>query len=229
MTPAPAGGPHRTHAVLNQVPPLAGHDVADDPALLAGLAREGAGWAETGLHELGTAAGAADTAEHARLANEHPPVLRSHDAQGNRIDEVEFHPSWHVLLGTAVRAGLHAAPVVRAGARRAGGPGGQVLRVVAGRGRARLPGVDDLRRGTRAAPRAGPGPPVRAAAGGPGVRPGAAAPGGQGRAAGRDGDDREAGRVGRARRDDPGRAGPRRRGRRPPGHRAQVVLLRADE
>jgi len=122
MTSAAVGRPHPTHAVLNQVPPLAGHDVADDPALLAGLAREGAGWAEPDLHELGTLAGAADTAEHARLANEHPPVLRSHDAQGNRIDEVEFHPSWHVLLGTAVRAGLHAAPWVQPE------PGAQVAR-----------------------------------------------------------------------------------------------------
>ena len=37
-------------------------------------------------------------------------MLRTHDARGHRIDEVEFHPSWHVLLGTAVRHGLHAAP-----------------------------------------------------------------------------------------------------------------------
>ena len=37
-------------------------------------------------------------------------MLRSHDGRGNRIDEVEFHPSWHVLLGTAVRHGLHATP-----------------------------------------------------------------------------------------------------------------------
>jgi putative acyl-CoA dehydrogenase len=37
-------------------------------------------------------------------------VLRTHDARGQRIDEVEFHPSWHVLLGTAVSHGLHAAP-----------------------------------------------------------------------------------------------------------------------
>src|ERR1039458_6115771 len=48
-----------THEVLNQVPPLAGHDVADDPALLAALDREGAAWAASGLHELGALAGAA--------------------------------------------------------------------------------------------------------------------------------------------------------------------------
>ncbi len=110
MTSLQAAGPHLTHDVLNQVPPLSGYDVADDPALLAAAAREGAGWAETGLHELGELAGAAQTQEHARLANEHPPVLRTHDARGHRIDEVEFHPSWHVLLGTAVGHGLHAAP-----------------------------------------------------------------------------------------------------------------------
>jgi len=111
MTPLQsATGPHLTHDVLNQVPLLAGYDVADDPALLSAAGREGAGWAEAELHELGELAGARETQEHARLANEHPPVLRTHDARGHRIDEVEFHPSWHVLLGTAVGHGLHAAP-----------------------------------------------------------------------------------------------------------------------
>jgi len=32
--------PHVTHEVLNQVPPLAGYDVADDPALTEALRRE---------------------------------------------------------------------------------------------------------------------------------------------------------------------------------------------
>ena len=50
------------------------------------------------------------TQERARLANEHPPVLRTHDRYGNRIDEVEFHPAWHELMTVAVGHGLHAAP-----------------------------------------------------------------------------------------------------------------------
>jgi len=103
-------GPRVTHEVRNQVPPLAGHDVAADPALLEAVDREGAGWAVSSLHELGLVAGRAETAEQARLANEHPPVLRTHDARGNRIDEVEFHPAWHALMGTAVSHGLHGAP-----------------------------------------------------------------------------------------------------------------------
>ncbi|MDG4797906.1 isovaleryl-CoA dehydrogenase [Micromonospora sp. WMMD1082] len=99
-----------THEVFNQVPPLAGHDVADDPALLDGLVREGAGWATSDLHALGRLAGTEQAAEHGRLANEHPPVLRTHDRYGHRVDEVEFHPSWHELMRTAVEHGLHAAP-----------------------------------------------------------------------------------------------------------------------
>ncbi len=103
-------GRHATHAVQNQVPALAGYDVADDPALLAALHREGGAWAEPELRQLGLLAGTATTQEHARLANVSKPVLRTHDARGNRIDEVDFHPSWHELMSTAVGHGMHAAP-----------------------------------------------------------------------------------------------------------------------
>jgi putative acyl-CoA dehydrogenase len=100
---------HVTHEVANQVPPLT-RDVAEDPALLEALRREAACWDEGGLHELGVRAGSAETQELARLANEHPPVLRTHDRYGHRIDEVEFHPAWHELMATAVGQGLHATP-----------------------------------------------------------------------------------------------------------------------
>ncbi|SEG08253.1 putative acyl-CoA dehydrogenase [Thermomonospora echinospora] len=99
-----------THDVFNQVPPLEGHDLADDPALLDGLEREGAGWASAELHELGRLAGTPQAQEWGRLANEYPPVLRTHDRYGHRIDEVEFHPAWHELMNVAVTHGLHAAP-----------------------------------------------------------------------------------------------------------------------
>jgi putative acyl-CoA dehydrogenase len=107
MTPS---GRRATHQVFNQVPPLADYDVAADAGLIAALHREGGGWAEAELHELGNLAGAASTQEHARLANVHKPVLRAHDSRGNRVDEVDFHPSWHHLMDTAVSHGLHAAP-----------------------------------------------------------------------------------------------------------------------
>jgi putative acyl-CoA dehydrogenase len=101
---------HATHEVLNQVPPLADYDVAQDPALQAALSREGGAWVAAELAELGLLAGAASTQEHARLANINKPVLRTHDSRGNRIDEVDFHPSWHYLMSVAVGHGLHAAP-----------------------------------------------------------------------------------------------------------------------
>jgi putative acyl-CoA dehydrogenase len=99
-----------THVVTNQVPPLLGHDVAADAALLDGLHRYGAGWAEAELHELGQLAGAEQTQEWGRLANAYPPVLRTHDRYGNRVDEVEYHPAYHELMTVAVQHGMHAAP-----------------------------------------------------------------------------------------------------------------------
>ena len=99
-----------THEVFNQPPPLTGYDVADDPTMLSALRREGAPWAEDAVRELGRLAGSAPVQERGRQANENPPVLRTHDRYGGRIDEVEFHPAWHELMATAVGEGLHAAP-----------------------------------------------------------------------------------------------------------------------
>ena len=102
--------PNATHEVTNQPPPLTGYDASDDPALLSALRREGAGWAEPELRELGRLAGGEQAQNDGRLANEHPPRLRTHDRYGHRVDEVEFHPAWHDLVTTAVGHGLHAAP-----------------------------------------------------------------------------------------------------------------------
>ncbi|MQA27908.1 MAG: DNA alkylation response protein [Micromonosporaceae bacterium] len=99
-----------THEVLNQPPPLVDYDVAAYPALLEGLRAEGAGWAEDELRRLGALAGSERAQDWGRLVEKNPPVLRTHDRYGNRIDEVEFHPHWHDLMRVAVEHGLHAAP-----------------------------------------------------------------------------------------------------------------------
>ncbi|MEV6859524.1 isovaleryl-CoA dehydrogenase [Streptosporangium subroseum] len=99
-----------THDVFNQAPPFSGHDVFADATLVAGVTREGAGWATGELHRLGILAGSEQAMEWGRLANEHPPVLRTHDRYGRRIDEVEFHPAWHELMTVAVENGMHATP-----------------------------------------------------------------------------------------------------------------------
>ncbi|MUL43483.1 DNA alkylation response protein [Streptomonospora sp. PA3] len=99
-----------THEVFNQPEPLEDYDAAADPALLDGLEREEAGWAAAELHGLGRLAGTARAHSWAEQANANEPVLRTHDRYGRRVDEVDFHPAWHVLMDTAVTRGLHAAP-----------------------------------------------------------------------------------------------------------------------
>jgi putative acyl-CoA dehydrogenase len=102
--------PTTTHEVLNQVPPLEGRNLFEDHAALReGLEREGGGWARDRLH----AAGAFWGGEPMRWgfeANEHPPVLHTHDRFGHRRDEVEFHPAWHALMRAGVQQELHALP-----------------------------------------------------------------------------------------------------------------------
>jgi putative acyl-CoA dehydrogenase len=103
------GGP--THEVTNQPPPLEGYNLFDQDAPLSeAVRREGAGWSEPDLSALGKLAGEPEMLGWGTLANEHPPVLRTHDRYGNRIDEVEFHPAWHSLMQVAVEHGVHAMP-----------------------------------------------------------------------------------------------------------------------
>ncbi|MFE9558576.1 acyl-CoA dehydrogenase family protein [Streptomyces sp. NPDC006692] len=100
-----------THTVTNQAPPLVGYDVfTADRALSEAVERHTApellGGVREELTELGRSAGSAQAQQWGAQANENPPKLRTHDRYGNRIDEVDFHPSWHRLLGHAVTAGL---------------------------------------------------------------------------------------------------------------------------
>ena len=99
-----------THEVTNQPPPLGDHDAAQDPALLEGLEREGAGWAAEEVHALGRLAGSEEAQEWGRWAERVPPRLHTHDRQGHRVDEVEYVPAYHQLMRTAVEHGLHGAP-----------------------------------------------------------------------------------------------------------------------
>jgi putative acyl-CoA dehydrogenase len=97
----------------NQPPPLVGHDaVLSDAGLVETLRRYGGDPLVQSLESVGRLAGSAEAREHGRLANANPPVLRQFDRFGNRIDEVEFHPSWHWMMTQAVGFGLQAHPWV---------------------------------------------------------------------------------------------------------------------
>ena len=99
-----------THEVTNQPPPLVGHDVfGTDLALVEAVGRYAGPDAVPGLAELGSRAGTEEAQRWGVEANAHPPVLRTHDRYGHRVDEVDFHPSWHALMDVAVGSGLHAA------------------------------------------------------------------------------------------------------------------------
>ncbi|MEJ6023233.1 isovaleryl-CoA dehydrogenase [Ramlibacter sp. PS4R-6] len=102
---------HATHEVLNQPVPLAGYNLfAGNRALHDALKFNAPALDTTPLAELGALAGSEEFQAHARLANVHTPQLRTHDRYGHRLDEVEFHPSYHALMGAAVAAGLHGTP-----------------------------------------------------------------------------------------------------------------------
>jgi putative acyl-CoA dehydrogenase len=98
-----------THEVTNQPPPLVGHDVlATDLALVEAVRRYGGFAAVASVTPLGLLAGTEQAQRWGVEANEHPPELRAYDRYGHRVDEVDFHPSWHALLDVAVTHGLHA-------------------------------------------------------------------------------------------------------------------------
>ncbi|WP_405058438.1 acyl-CoA dehydrogenase family protein [Kribbella sp. NBC_01505] len=99
------------NAATNQAPPLHGVNFFTSDAALGDALRPYADLVkDPGLVRIGEVAGSEEALSHALPANQNPPVLRTHDRYGNRIDEVEFHPSWHWLMEQAVGFGLQAAP-----------------------------------------------------------------------------------------------------------------------
>jgi putative acyl-CoA dehydrogenase len=100
-----------THDVFNQSTPRQDVDLfATHAALRDTLAHNAPALDTARLRAIGVRMGSAEMIEHARLANTHAPQLHTHDAQGRRIDQVEFHPSYHALLGAALGFGLHGTP-----------------------------------------------------------------------------------------------------------------------
>jgi len=114
-----------THEVLNQSTPFVGVNRFESNRPLRDALAHHAGSLDTSaLHALGAEVGSEAMLMHARLANAHAPRLATHDMQGRRIDQVEFHPSYHALLGAALQHGLHGTPWSR-------GPGSHIERAAA--------------------------------------------------------------------------------------------------
>jgi putative acyl-CoA dehydrogenase len=92
-----------THEVSNQPPPLEGYNL----------------FAEDRVRRFGESVGS-EPMRWGEQANRNVPVLRTHDRFGHRIDEVEFHPSWHQLMDLAVTNERHALPWLDARPRKSG-------------------------------------------------------------------------------------------------------------
>jgi len=113
------------HAVTNQSTPFSDVNlfVANRP-LQDALAHHHPGFDRARFDALGELCGSAAMQAHARMANTHSPRLLTHDRFGRRIDQVEFHPSYHALMEAACAARLHGSPWAE-------GPGGHIERAAA--------------------------------------------------------------------------------------------------
>ena len=100
-----------THEVFNQAHNLENYNLFEgNQALQSALKFNAPALDTSDLHVLGARLGSAEMQTHAQLANVHTPQLRSHDRFGHRIDQVEFHPSYHALMDAAMKARLHGSP-----------------------------------------------------------------------------------------------------------------------
>ena len=100
-----------THEVFNQPEPLVDVNLFDGNRPMQDALKFNAPALVTAhLRALGQQVGSAEMQQHARLANVFTPQLKSHSRFGHRIDQVEFHPSYHVLMTAATAAGLHGTP-----------------------------------------------------------------------------------------------------------------------
>ncbi len=100
-----------THEVFNQPEPLVDYNLFETNHGLRDALRFNAPKLATAeLSTLGATLGSAAMQTHARLANIYTPQLHSHDRFGRRVDQVEFHPSYHALMTLSIGVGLHGTP-----------------------------------------------------------------------------------------------------------------------
>lgn len=97
----------KTHEVQNQPEYMSAYNLwSSDLPLQEALRINGGGWATEALQAYGELTGH-ELMEQGELANRHTPELRAFDRYGRRIDEVEFHPSYHALMRHAMQSQVH--------------------------------------------------------------------------------------------------------------------------
>ena len=97
----------QTHEILNQFDELTAYNLySTDTALVHGVQQSGAGAFATTLANYGERIGSTENYLLAQQANRNVPILRAFDSRGRRIDQVEYHPSWHTLSAQFREAGF---------------------------------------------------------------------------------------------------------------------------
>ena len=99
-----------THTVFNQPKPLGNSNLFLSDTPRAALQREQGGWDAEVLASLGQQLGTQESLELGRLANANPPELLRYDATGQRLDDVRFHPAWHILMQGLIANRVHNLP-----------------------------------------------------------------------------------------------------------------------
>ena len=103
----------QTHEIVNQFDELTDYNLySTDAALMQGVQQSGAGAFGAALAKYGASIGTAESFGLAAQANRYLPELRNYDARGRRIDQVDYHPSWHALMTQFREAGFVSMPFV---------------------------------------------------------------------------------------------------------------------
>ena len=92
----------------NQPPILENYNLfASDTPLQTAVEANAGAWNNENAAHFGEILGKAETLELGNLANKNPPVLKTHDRFGNRLDLVEFHPAYHALMKISMENKTH--------------------------------------------------------------------------------------------------------------------------
>lgn len=99
-----------THHVFNQPQPLENYNVYQADDVLKYWQKQFSGqWGTAHLTAFGEQVGGA-LLQAGFLANKHLPELTTHSRFGERIDQVDYHPSYHQLMQHAIEQGHCALP-----------------------------------------------------------------------------------------------------------------------
>lgn len=99
--------PNATHEVENQPPLYSGVNAFRLDPLLTDLSARMPKKLRDEFDAIGRFATSPEAQDLARMANRYEPELKTYDPRGQRLDQVEFHPSYHALMRRSIAAGLH--------------------------------------------------------------------------------------------------------------------------